>query len=125
MFGSAVNEQLTSVGSGMVDDSTGARVTRHGPREAMPTVVLFLLARQPVGPTRSRISWWREILRVSWPPGFAAGTYDEAVVRDPAGLVVARDGQRLVAPAHGFPRLPGGWAVCFGETLQVQEHPPP
>jgi hypothetical protein len=65
-------------------------------------------------------------LHVSWPPGFVAGTHDDPVVRDPAGHVVARDGQRLTVPATGFPKLPGGWAVCFGGgSIWVQEHPLP
>jgi hypothetical protein len=65
-------------------------------------------------------------LRVRWPQDFAAGTYDDPVVRDPAGRVVARDGQRLIAPAQGFPHLPGGWAVCFGGgAIWVQNRPLP
>jgi hypothetical protein len=61
---------------------------------------------------------------VQWPPGFVAGTTDDPVVRDPTGHVVARDGQRLVVPAKGFPRLPGGWPVCFGGgSIWVQDHP--
>jgi hypothetical protein len=53
-------------------------------------------------------------MHVMWPPGFVAGPPDDPVVRDPNGRVVARNGQRLVLPAKGFPKLPGGWAVCFG-----------
>lgn len=61
---------------------------------------------------------------VRWPRSFVAGTSDDPVVRDPAGFVVARDGQRLIAPRNGSPKLPGGWPVCFGDSsLWVQEHP--
>ncbi len=65
-------------------------------------------------------------LHVKWPPRFIAGTYRDPVVRDPAGRVVARDGQRLISPENGFPKLPGGWAVCFGgDSVWVQDHPLP
>ena len=65
-------------------------------------------------------------LHVRWPPGFLAGTYDDPAVRDPAGEVVARDGQRLISPEVGFPKLPGGWAVCFGgDSIYVQQNPLP
>ena len=64
------------------------------------------------------------VMHVRWPPGFVAGTAKDPVVRDPTGHVVARDGQRLVAPAKGFPKLPGGWPVCFGGgSIWVQDHP--
>jgi hypothetical protein len=63
---------------------------------------------------------------VMWPPGFVAGTHEERIVKDPAGWVVARDGQRLIAPQEGFPKLPGGWPVCFGGgAIWVQEQPMP
>lgn len=65
-----------------------------------------------------------QVLRVWWPPDFVAGTYDEAVVKDASGAVVARDGQRLVAPKQGYPKLPGGWDVCFGDgAIWVQQTP--
>jgi hypothetical protein len=63
-------------------------------------------------------------MHVQWPPGFVAGTADDPVVRDPTGHIVARDGQRLVAPAKGAPKLPGGWPVCFGGgSIWVLDHP--
>jgi hypothetical protein len=66
------------------------------------------------------------VMHVRWPSGFVGGTYDEQAVKDPNGVVVVRDGQRLVAPPRGFPKLPGGWPVCFGgRTVWVQEHPLP
>lgn len=65
-----------------------------------------------------------QVLHVRWPPGFVAGTSDDPVVRDPFGLVVARDGQRLVSPKEGFPTLPGRWDVCFGGgAIWVQQTP--
>jgi hypothetical protein len=66
------------------------------------------------------------VLHVQWPQGFVAGTKNDPVVRDRTGLVVARDGQRLIAPKQGFPKLPGGWGVCFGDdAIWVQEFPVP
>ncbi len=60
---------------------------------------------------------------VHWAQGFVAGTAEDPVVRDPLGMVVARDGQRLMVPAEGFPKLPGGWPVCFGDgSIWVQRY---
>ena len=65
-----------------------------------------------------------QVLHVWWPPGFVAGTFDDAVVKDPSGAVVARDGQRLIAPKERDPTLPGGWDVCFGDgAIWVQLTP--
>lgn len=67
------------------------------------------------------------LLQVRWPQGFVAGTAQDPVVRDPFGRVVARNGQRLISPpGDGFPKLPGGWAVCFGNgSIWVQTLPLP
>ncbi len=50
---------------------------------------------------------------VWWPPGFQGGTSNDPVVRDPRGLVVARDGEALAIPEDGFPVL-HGYSVCAG-----------
>ena len=57
-------------------------------------------------------------MHVFWSPGFVPGTLDDPVVRDPAGQVVARDGERLTVPPTGFPKL-HGYAVCFGDGIYV------
>ena len=44
-----------------------------------------------------------------WAPGFTAGTADERVIRDPAGVVVVRDGDGL----RVGDRL-AGYFVCLG-----------
>ncbi len=50
-----------------------------------------------------------------WAPGFTAGTGDERVIRDPAGVIVVRDGDQL----RVGDRL-AGYYVCLGpETLWV------
>ena len=51
--------------------------------------------------------------RVWWPEGFRGGTADDPVVRDRAGLVVARNGEVLAVPVRGFPNL-HGYSVCSG-----------
>ena len=59
---------------------------------------------------------------VRWARGFVAGTFDDPVVRDPAGQVVARNGETLLAPPNGFPDL-HGYSVCFGgDTIYVLDH---
>ncbi len=50
-------------------------------------------------------------LQTFWSAGFAGGSSDDRVVRDPAGSVVARDGQVLPIPARAWPRL-AGYFVC-------------
>jgi hypothetical protein len=61
-------------------------------------------------------------LHVQWPPGFVGGTFDDPVVRDPAGQVVARDGERIVSPPQGLPNL-HGYSVCFGGgSIYVMDH---
>ena len=47
---------------------------------------------------------------VLWPRGFIPGTTDNPVVMDSAGLVVLRDGDRLLKES---PML-HGYDVCFG-----------
>jgi hypothetical protein len=51
--------------------------------------------------------------RVWWPDGFHGGTSEDPVVRDPHGLVVARDSEVLIVPDKGFPNL-HGYSVCSG-----------
>jgi hypothetical protein len=57
-------------------------------------------------------------LRVWWPTGFLPGTAADPVVRDQAGQVVAYNGERLVIPENGFPKL-HGYSVCFGDGIYV------
>jgi hypothetical protein len=51
--------------------------------------------------------------RVWWPEGFRGGSSDDPVVRDPRGLVVARDGEVLLRAGDDFPNL-HGYSVCSG-----------
>ena len=54
-------------------------------------------------------------LRTSWAPGFTAGIGDERVIRDPAGVIVVRDGDQL----RVGDRL-AGYYICLGpEALWV------
>ena len=50
-------------------------------------------------------------LRTFWSLGFVGGPPDDPVVRDPAGQVVATDGERLEIPEGAWPRL-HGYFVC-------------
>ncbi len=50
---------------------------------------------------------------VWWSNGFASGQPGDTLVLDPTGQVAARNGDILVNPGRGFPRL-HGYAVCFG-----------
>jgi hypothetical protein len=66
-------------------------------------------------------------IRVWWPEGLRGGTSEDPVVRDPRGLVVARDGEVLTVPADDFPNL-HGYSVCsggdgVGDAIWVQLHP--
>jgi len=68
------------------------------------------------------------LYRVWWPEGFRGGTSADPVVRDPRGLIVARDGEILTAPDDGFPNL-HGYSVCsggdgVGAAIWVQLHSP-
>jgi hypothetical protein len=51
--------------------------------------------------------------RVWWPDGFRGGSSDDPVVRDPRGLIVARDGEGLIRAGDDFPNL-HGYSVCSG-----------
>jgi hypothetical protein len=46
-----------------------------------------------------------------WSAGFVPGSSDDPTVRDPAGQVVARDGDVLPIPPAAWPRL-HGYFVC-------------
>lgn len=54
-------------------------------------------------------------LMTFWSAGFVPGTITERVIRDPAGQVVARDGEVLAVPAAAFPEL-HGYFVCLSPT---------
>lgn len=59
------------------------------------------------------------VRHVKWPSGFVAGSFDDPVVRDSAGTVVARDGERLTYRPGRNTDL-HRYAVCFGgETIWV------
>ena len=81
----------------------------------------------PQGPITFRIdptaAWPQQIVAVDadgerhdvfWSEGFTGGTVSDPVVRDPAGEVIARDGEVLIVPNDGQqPRL-HGYMVCSG-----------
>lgn len=50
-------------------------------------------------------------LSTFWSAGFEGGSSEDPVVRDPAGAVVARDGEVLRIPEGAWPRL-AGYFVC-------------
>ncbi|MEK6720256.1 MAG: hypothetical protein AABZ33_06235 [Chloroflexota bacterium] len=50
-------------------------------------------------------------LWTSWAPGFRGGSAGDPVIRDPAGEVVARDGELVALPDGDWPRL-HGYFVC-------------
>ena len=52
-----------------------------------------------------------QVLRTFWSAGFRGGSGAEKVVLDPAGAVVATDGEILAIPEGAFPRL-HGYFVC-------------
>lgn len=52
-----------------------------------------------------------ETLTTFWSAGFVGGSSADPVVRDPAGSVVARDGDVLAMPEGAWPRL-AGYFVC-------------
>jgi hypothetical protein len=60
-----------------------------------------------IGPDGRRFLVW-------WAPGFVAGDVTDPVVRDPNGMVVARDGEILEGP------LLHGYTVCgTGDSIYV------
>jgi hypothetical protein len=50
-------------------------------------------------------------LRTFWSAGFAGGSAEDPVIRDPAGAIVVRDGDVLDIPLDSWPRL-AGYFVC-------------
>jgi len=50
-------------------------------------------------------------LKTYWAAGFQGGSADDPVIRDPAGEVVAADGDELTIPEGEWPRL-RGYFVC-------------
>ncbi len=64
------------------------------------------------------------VLRTAWSPAFTAGDADDPVVRDADGQVVAADGDVLVLPNAGWPRL-HGYFVCPGiDAVTVLDQDP-
>jgi hypothetical protein len=56
------------------------------------------------------------VLHIFWSQGFQGGTFDDPVVRDPSGQVVARNGEVVIDPARGI----HGYTVCSGsDSLYV------
>ena len=58
-------------------------------------------------------------LRTFWATGFVGGPADDPVVRDPAGQVVAKDGDALDVPEGAFPRLKGYFVCPSQDALYV------
>lgn len=59
------------------------------------------------------------VLRTKWAPGFRPGAAGTRTILDPAGAIVARDGEEMANPADRWPDL-HGWRVCPGpEQLSV------
>lgn len=55
----------------------------------------------------------------TWSPGFRGGTTTDPVVLDPAGQVVARDGEVLAIPGQGWPTLHGYRVCASGDSIYV------
>lgn len=56
---------------------------------------------------------------VWWSEGFTGGSVADPVVRDPAGEVVARDGEVLSIPDQGSPRLHGYMVCASSDSIYV------
>ena len=56
---------------------------------------------------------------VWWSEGFTGGSVADPVVRDPAGEVVARDGEILSIPDQGSPRLHGYMVCASSDSIYV------
>ncbi len=59
------------------------------------------------------------MLLTYWSAGFVPGTADDPVIRDPAGEVVARDGDVLPIPPADWPRLHGHFVCPSTDTLYI------
>jgi hypothetical protein len=59
------------------------------------------------------------VLRTFWSAGFRGGSAAEKVVFDPAGAVVATDGEVLEIPQGAFPRLHGYFVCPSPDALYV------
>jgi hypothetical protein len=58
-------------------------------------------------------------LRTFWSPGFQGGPPDDPVVRDPAGQVVAADGDVILVPDGAYPRLKGYFVCLAPDALYI------
>jgi hypothetical protein len=58
-------------------------------------------------------------LRTYWSPGFVGGPPEDPVVRDPAGQVVAADGDVLAVPGDAYPRLKGYFVCTAPDALYI------
>ena len=58
-------------------------------------------------------------LRTFWSPGFVGGPPDDPVVRDPAGQVVAADGDVIPVPDGAYPRLKGYFVCLAPDALYI------
>jgi hypothetical protein len=81
------------------------------PRYRSVTIRIDLGADEPVW----AVTNLGGLLTTFWPAGFQAGSEPDPVVRDAAGVVVARDGEFLPIPEGAWPRL-HGYFVCPGDT---------
>jgi hypothetical protein len=59
------------------------------------------------------------ILQTYWSPGFQGGPADDPVVRDPAGQVVAADGDVVEVPDGAYPRLEGYFVCLAPDALYI------
>jgi hypothetical protein len=59
-----------------------------------------------------------------WAAGFRGGTAADPVVWDPAGNVVARDGEQLAIPVGAWPRLHGHFVCPSTDALYVLDKDP-
>jgi hypothetical protein len=64
------------------------------------------------------------VLRTFWSAGFSGGPPGENVVFDPAGAVVATDGETLAIPAGAFPRLHGYFVCPSPDALYILAEDP-
>lgn len=60
-----------------------------------------------------------KVLRTFWSAGFRGGSVDEKVVRDPAGAIVAVDGEVLGIPQDAWPRLHGHFVCPSPDSLYI------
>ncbi len=63
------------------------------------------------------------VLRTFWSAGFQGSAADQAVL-DPAGVVVATDGEVLTVPPNAYPRLHGYFVCLAPDALYILSSEP-